>query len=67
MGQLMYFVKVNVVIHVYKTCTLLSSYWKAAGAIQYLSVGCIALRYVFGKLRVIHVFLRVTLAMVPAC
>ena len=29
MGHLMYFVKVNVVIHVYKTHTLLNSYWRA--------------------------------------
>ena len=28
-GHLMYFVQVNVVIHVYKRCTLLNSYWRA--------------------------------------
>ena len=42
-GKLMYFVKVNVVIHVYKTCTLLNSHtWRAD---QY-ELGCISLRYV---------------------
>ena len=30
MGQLMYFAKVNVVVHVYRTCKL-CSYWQAKG------------------------------------
>ena len=43
-GQLMYFVKVNVVIHVYKPV----QYWThtgGPGAVQY-QLGCISLRYV---------------------
>ena len=53
-----------IVIHVYKHVHY-CSHTGRPGAVQYLSVECISLRYVFGKL--IHVLISacVTLAMVP--